>query len=164
MPWKVSIAKRRQEIRQAEHRDPPSSHRGTPPPPLTLVGRGTKRQNEIGRNSVIPLAIALPAAQAELLEAMAPTIPGEASLIEASIRREPSLLILNIQPAEAKQALLPVDKVAEILSLSRSRVYRLVKQHRLPAYRIGRTLRFDPQDVLSFLAGCLESPGGKPCI
>lgn len=39
------------------------------------------------------------------------------------------------------------EEVARILQITRNTVYELVKRGELPAFRIGRKLRFDPQDV-----------------
>lgn len=48
--------------------------------------------------------------------------------------------------------LLTLSEVSGTLRVSRSTVYRLVEGRRLPAYRLGRRLRFDRDDVATFLA------------
>lgn len=39
------------------------------------------------------------------------------------------------------------EEVARILQITRNTVYELVKRGELPAFRVGRKIRFDPQDV-----------------
>ncbi len=47
--------------------------------------------------------------------------------------------------------LLKVRDVQEILGLSRSQVYELVARGEIPHYRIGKAIRFDPQDLKDWL-------------
>lgn len=43
------------------------------------------------------------------------------------------------------------EQVMEILQISRSTLYRLVKSGRLQCYKIFNLNRFDEQDILNFL-------------
>ena len=52
--------------------------------------------------------------------------------------------------------------VCRYLGISRRTLLRLMKKQELPAFRVGRGLRFRRQDVEAWLAGCqLGSPNGK---
>jgi excisionase family DNA binding protein len=51
------------------------------------------------------------------------------------------------------QQLLTVGQASELLNVSESRVYALVREHRLPGVvRIGRTLRVDPVVLQQYIA------------
>jgi excisionase family DNA binding protein len=45
------------------------------------------------------------------------------------------------------------DDVAEALRCSRTTVYRMVEEGKLPSVRVGRLLRFDPNAVQAALRG-----------
>ena len=47
---------------------------------------------------------------------------------------------------------LTVRQLADTLAVRPLMIYRLVEQGKLPAIRIGRIIRFDPDDVAAFLA------------
>lgn len=47
--------------------------------------------------------------------------------------------------------LLSLNEVAQLLSVSRPTVYRLIRSGELPAIRVGERLRFDQADVQSYL-------------
>ena len=52
--------------------------------------------------------------------------------------------------------------VCRYLGISRRTLLRLMKKQELPAFRVGRGLRFRRQDVETWLAGCqLISTNGK---
>lgn len=57
-------------------------------------------------------------------------------------------------PGSGNGRLLTVDEVADMLRINKSTVYRMAKQGRLPAIRVGRQWRFRE----SVLEGMLE-PG-----
>jgi excisionase family DNA binding protein len=42
---------------------------------------------------------------------------------------------------------LTVAEAAEFLRLGRSTVYRLLREGKLPAHKVGRTWRFDPEEL-----------------
>lgn len=50
-----------------------------------------------------------------------------------------------------KLSYLTVNEVALRLSVSKSRVYAMVRSGELPAYRIGVSIRFDPDELARFL-------------
>lgn len=54
------------------------------------------------------------------------------------------------------EKLLTVTKVAELLSIPPQRVYALCDQGIIPHIRVGRSLRFSPEQIEQFIAG-----GGK---
>ncbi|WP_089407781.1 helix-turn-helix domain-containing protein [Granulicella rosea] len=43
------------------------------------------------------------------------------------------------------------ENLAELLSLSKKHIYRLAKQGRMPSYRVGGAVRFDPQATADWL-------------
>jgi excisionase family DNA binding protein len=43
--------------------------------------------------------------------------------------------------------MITMDDVAELLSISRTQVRRLIETDELPHYRIGKAYRFDPKDI-----------------
>ena len=47
--------------------------------------------------------------------------------------------------------LVTVDEAAAILRISRSTVYRLIAQRRLPFFRIGSGIRFRQDDLSAYL-------------
>jgi excisionase family DNA binding protein len=49
------------------------------------------------------------------------------------------------------QRLLTLDEVADRLRVSKTTVYRLVETRRLTFYKIGRSLRFTEEDVVSYI-------------
>ena len=53
-----------------------------------------------------------------------------------------------------------VKKLAERLLVKPLTIYRLVDQGKLPAVRIGRSIRFDPDAVDAFLDSVRVGPGG----
>ena len=53
-----------------------------------------------------------------------------------------------------------VKTLAEKLAITPMTVYRLVDQGRLPAVKIGKSIRFKPQDIDAFLETVRVGPGG----
>jgi excisionase family DNA binding protein len=53
-----------------------------------------------------------------------------------------------------------VKTLAERLAVKPLTIYRLVDQGKLPAVRIGRSIRFDPEAIASFLDSVRVGPGG----
>ncbi len=106
-------------------------------------------------------ALALPISelQARRLEAMAMPAHDGRGFLTASVQRQGPVLILRIESPTHARRLLSCSQVAELLGMSRRYVYHLAREMKLPAYRFGRVLRFDPKDVIQFLAGCLD--GGR---
>lgn len=54
---------------------------------------------------------------------------------------------------------LTVPEVAQVLRLDVSRVYRLIREGRLPGYRIGRTVRVRRAALEAFMAAQEASAG-----
>ena len=44
--------------------------------------------------------------------------------------------------------LFTVRELADLFSLDIQTVYRLVKANKIPVYRVGKSLRFDPLEIL----------------
>jgi excisionase family DNA binding protein len=53
--------------------------------------------------------------------------------------------------------ILTVREVAEYLRMSETKVYRLVKEHHLPAVRIGKTWRFRKDLLDDWVSECSKS-------
>jgi excisionase family DNA binding protein len=58
--------------------------------------------------------------------------------------------------------MLKASEVAERMSVSRSTVYYLAAQGKLPGYRIGRALRFMEDDVKAYIDACRTAPAHQP--
>lgn len=43
------------------------------------------------------------------------------------------------------------DELSEVLAISRKHVYKLAKSGRIPCYRMGGAIRFDPEDTAQWL-------------
>ena len=52
---------------------------------------------------------------------------------------------------DRKTSALTVADVAELLSISERQVYKLVAQHRIPCFKIGGSIRFDPFAIALWL-------------
>jgi len=60
--------------------------------------------------------------------------------------------------------ILTPEQVAEYLQLTTDTVYRLIRQHRLAASRIGRTYRIPKEDVVSFLLAHSSRPAVRAAL
>lgn len=56
-----------------------------------------------------------------------------------------------IEILESREEALDVHQVAELLKVSERHIYELVADGSLPSFRIGKVIRFDPQDVADWL-------------
>lgn len=56
-----------------------------------------------------------------------------------------------IETLENREEALNVRQVAELLGVSDKHIYELAAQGKLPAFRVGKAVRFDPQDVADWL-------------
>lgn len=56
-----------------------------------------------------------------------------------------------IETLESREEALNVREVAELLGVSDKHIYGLAARGKLPAFRIGKAIRFDPQDVADWL-------------
>lgn len=56
-----------------------------------------------------------------------------------------------IETLESREEALNVRQVAELLGVSDKHIYELAAQGKLPAFRVGKAVRFDPQDVADWL-------------
>ena len=52
---------------------------------------------------------------------------------------------------DRKTSALTVADVAELLNISERQVYKLVAQHRIPCFKIGSSIRFDPFAIALWL-------------
>jgi excisionase family DNA binding protein len=107
------------------------------------------------------LAFPITEADAQALESMASR--KEPHQLTATLRRNGPLLVLKLEPPLDGKRLLSSDQVSEVLGVSRPYVYHLARAGKLPGYRMGRILRFEPGDVLDFLSNCRYRAGGKSC-
>lgn len=55
-----------------------------------------------------------------------------------------------------------VPQAAQLLQLDPSRVYRLIRQGRLPGYRIGRTVRIRTAALKAFMQAQERMPNSGP--
>src|SRR5262245_43604588 len=60
---------------------------------------------------------------------------------------------------EGKRRALVVTDIAELLSISERQVYKLVAAHRIPCFKIGGSIRFDPSAISVWLREKM-SPAG----
>ena len=60
-------------------------------------------------------------------------------------------------PDGTRPELLTADEVAALLRIHPDRVYRLIRERRLPAVHLGRTVRIERQTLMAWLAA-----GGTP--
>ncbi len=56
-----------------------------------------------------------------------------------------------VDSLDRKTSALTVSDVAELLSISERQVYKLVAEHRIPCFKIGGSIRFDPFAVALWL-------------
>jgi excisionase family DNA binding protein len=160
---KISIARRRLEVSNRHEVARLAEDHFERRQSFSVVGRSTEAKPIDREEDHRALAFPIPASDARLIERLAPHLSREDQPINATLRREGALLVLKIQPPAAGKKLVSCEQVSEMLGVSRSSVYRLVRDGRLPAYRIGRTLRFDTADVFSFLTRCLAGSRGMSC-
>jgi excisionase family DNA binding protein len=52
---------------------------------------------------------------------------------------------------DSKTSALTVSHVAELLNISERQVYKLAAEHRIPCFKIGGSIRFDPFAVALWL-------------
>jgi len=55
-----------------------------------------------------------------------------------------------------------VDQLADYLGCPKSYVYRLTHERRIRFVRVGKTVRFRPDDVEAWLAGATVEPAPAP--
>ena len=56
-----------------------------------------------------------------------------------------------VETLSAKSRALTVCEVAELLNVSERQVYKLAAEHRIPCFKIGGSIRFDPSAVAAWL-------------
>jgi excisionase family DNA binding protein len=56
-----------------------------------------------------------------------------------------------IQALESRREALTVQEVADLLGVSDKHIYEMIADGRLPAFRVGRSVRIDPQDIADWL-------------
>jgi len=63
---------------------------------------------------------------------------------------------------KAREQLLTIREAAHYLAVSVSTLYGWVWQRRIPFVKIGRALRFDPQDLQAFVDANKQVPRQEP--
>lgn len=63
------------------------------------------------------------------------------------------------QAVHGIEALLSLDEVAQVLRISESGVYRLVRSGELPRVKVGNRTLFEPHAVRAFIASRREATG-----
>ena len=89
------------------------------------------------------------------------SVPINHTNLAAQLVWEDSVLHIRLTLEPPRRRLIDATQVAEILGVSRSSVYRLAARRELPAYHLGRLLRFDAAEVLRYLASLHDFPGGE---
>jgi len=94
--------------------------------------------------------------QARRLDSIADTEQLRAAPLRARLDKSAGTFTLKLQLDGPKaKKLVTSREVAEMLSVSRRTIYKYAKNGNLKGYHLGRTLRFDFEDILEFLSGCL---------
>ena len=63
------------------------------------------------------------------------------------VTRRPINKSINSPPPE----LVKIDEISKMCKYAKSYVYELVRKDKIPVQRIGRSLRFDPQEVQAWI-------------
>ncbi len=63
-----------------------------------------------------------------------------------------------IQILESRQKALTVREVVELLGVSKTHIYEMVADGRLPSFRLGRSIRIDASDIAELLRN--KKPAG----
>ncbi len=115
-------------------------------------------RSEIEAPSQASAAFPLSHEQASAFESIAESPAVKGKEMKATFKKTGPLLVLRLDAGvEWKKRYLTSKDVSEMLAVSRGTIYRLVRDRRLTGYRIGRMLRFDFDEVLGFLSGCLAN-------
>jgi excisionase family DNA binding protein len=61
-----------------------------------------------------------------------------------------------------KRILLTAEQVAEILQISRSFAYALMRRGEIPTVRMGRSVRVRPQDLEKYIESNIHNPTSTP--
>ncbi|UCF36714.1 MAG: helix-turn-helix domain-containing protein [Acidobacteriota bacterium] len=152
---KVNIVKRRLDLRQSHDltvAEARARQRGTDAPIPVIETKEPRTSTDL----VFPLN---PKQKHDLYRI---SKPGTGVELAAQLRQgADGILVLKIEqsPPETRK-LLNSEEVSQLLGVSRSCVYRLVKEARLEALRIGRLLRFAPDEVNRFLLCCVGTEKG----
>jgi excisionase family DNA binding protein len=56
-----------------------------------------------------------------------------------------------IQQLEARGKALKVQEVAKLFEISKQHVYEMAADGSMPAFHVGRSIRFDPQELADWL-------------
>ncbi len=56
-----------------------------------------------------------------------------------------------VEEFESRHSAMKVAELSEILGVDDKHIYRMAAQGRLPSFRVGASLRFDPQEVAKWL-------------
>ena len=69
-------------------------------------------------------------------------------------------------PTDAIPQLLDISTLAELLSINVRHVRRLIQERRIPFIKVGRLIRFDPNEIQQWLDGnrCREGRGSRQIV
>lgn len=56
-----------------------------------------------------------------------------------------------IEILESRKEALNVEEVSELLGVSKQHIYEMVADGSIPAFHVGRSIRFDPQELAGWL-------------
>jgi excisionase family DNA binding protein len=57
---------------------------------------------------------------------------------------------------------LTVSDVAELLNISERQVYKLAAENRIPSFKIGGSVRFDPAEIAAWLRQKIAPASARP--
>ena len=114
--------------------------------------------HQVANAHALRAAIPLAPEETQRLDSMLRSRRQDEQEFRATLRKQDHFLLLelNLDEMPGTKKYLTAAEVAERLAISRRTVYRLVEQGWLRARRIGRMLRFPPEDVSRFLSGCRQ--------
>jgi excisionase family DNA binding protein len=65
-----------------------------------------------------------------------------------------------VEQLEARNGAMKVSELSELLGVDDKHVYRMAARGRLPSFRVGGAVRFDPQEVANWLRSKYGTEGG----
>ncbi len=74
--------------------------------------------------------------------------------------QKPTIQDGAINLADLGDRLLTAEEVAQILQVSKSFAYQLMKRNEIAVVRLGRSVRVRPEDLRRFIEGSVQEPRG----